>query len=124
MQTSKTIKQEILNLEKKYWTAMKDQDLETALSLTDFPCFVAGARGYQVVDRPTFEKMFKSHEGSIKSFDFDETKFDVKQVSPDTVVSAYQIQSSANLPAVDTSTWIRKNNKWVCTMHTETQLAK
>ena len=124
------ITREILDLEKKYWMAMADHDLETAISLTDFPCIVVGAHGSHNVDRAEYEKIFNSHQTeSISAFDFDESRAEVRQLSPDTVVVAYKVQAtmerdgkSESMDAVDTSTWIRRDGKWVCAMHTETEL--
>jgi hypothetical protein len=39
---TKTIETELLELEKRYWQAIKDQDVEAAMRLTDDPCIVAG----------------------------------------------------------------------------------
>jgi ketosteroid isomerase-like protein len=129
MQTSDSLGNEILGLEKKFWTAMQEQDLETAKSLTDFPCFVAGAHGVQSVDQSKFEEMFNAPTEKIKKFQFDDSKAEVRQVGPDTVVIAYPVQSTfgkdgseKTMQAVDTSTWVRRNNKWLCVMHTETEV--
>lgn len=123
---NQNVTSEILNLERKYWTAMRDHDLETALSLTDFPCLVASSHGVSSVDRAEYEKMFRSNEGSIRAFTFNEEDAEVRQVSPDTAVVAYKVKStftkegqSQTIDAVDTSTWVRRDNKWVCAMHSE-----
>lgn len=123
------IKSEILNLEKKYWTAMSEHDLETALGLTDFPCVVAGANGVLSVDKEQFSKMFNSNQESVRSFNFEEDKAEVRQVGPDTAVIAYKVHTTVlkdgknqKVDAVDASTWIRRGDKWVCAMHTEAEL--
>lgn len=65
---STIIAREILNLEKKYWMAMKDHDLDAAIALTDFPCLVAGAHGISSVNKQQFTEMFESHEEAAKLF--------------------------------------------------------
>lgn len=130
MQTDNLVIREIIDSEKKYWMAMVDHDLETALSLTDFPCLVANAQGTQMVDKLEFEKTFNSRQAEmVSAFDFDESKAEVRQVAPDTAVIAYKVQAtvekdgkSRTVEAIDTSTWIRREAKWVCAMHTETEL--
>lgn len=130
MKKSDNMTQEILGLEKKYWKAMQEQDLKTALDLTDFPCVVAGAHGIQFVDEKKFEQMFNSKDqDSIQSFDFDQSKAQVRLLNPETAIVAYQIQTSfthegkeRHLKAIDTSTWIKRGNKWVCAMHTEMEM--
>ena len=49
--TSSAIDAEILDLERRYWQAMQDRDLRTAVSLTEFPCLIAGASGVQHTPR-------------------------------------------------------------------------
>lgn len=120
---------EILKLEKRYWDAMRDQDLQTAMNLTYFPCTVTSEHGVQSVDREQFKKMFNSNEGSFNSAKIDESKTQVRQIGPDTAVIAYSVHASVvkdgktqEIDAVDTSTWVKRNDKWVCAMHTETLL--
>jgi len=128
---STILAREILNLEKKYWTAMKDHDLDAAIALTDFPCLVAGAHGISSVNKQEFTKLFESHHETLRIFNFDEDKTEVRQVSPDTAVIAYQVHTSVTrdgehkiIDAVDTSTWVKRGGRWLCAMHTETELIK
>jgi hypothetical protein len=39
-----TIEAELLDLEKRYWQALKDQDVDMALSLTDDPASLSAPR--------------------------------------------------------------------------------
>jgi len=124
---NKDISTEIMRLEKRYWDAMRDHDLEAAVSLTYFPCIVSSEHGAQTVDREQFEKMFSSHEGSFSSWKIDEAKAQVRQIGPDTAVIAYPVEASVvkdgktqEIKAIDTSTWVKRDDKWVCAMHTET----
>ena len=130
MQESNTLTQEIFDLERKFWTAMQKNDMESALSLTTFPCLLAGPHGIQAIDKEAFVKMFKSEQNMIRDFKLDESKVEVRQVAPDTAVIAYQANTTiskdgkpVNMDVADTSTWIKQNGKWVCVMHTETELS-
>ncbi len=129
MQNSENINQEILTLERQFWTAMREQDLTKAMQLTEFPCIVAGAHGLQSIDKEQFIKMFQSSQETIRYFDVDEKNAEVMQVNDNTAVVAYKVKSTfgkkgeeKTIEAVDTSTWIKKDNSWVCVMHTETEL--
>lgn len=127
---NQNLSKELIGLEKKYWKAMQDHDLDTALSLTDFPCIVAGPQGARLVDKASFTKMFESHNGNKMKVEFvDEPS--VRMLSEDTAVIAYQVCSDMEVDgkpmkmnAVDTSTWIKRSGKWVCGLHTETPLQK
>ena len=74
--------------------------------------------------------MFNADPEAVRTFTLDENKVQVRQVGPDTAVIAYNVQStlakegqSRTIDAVDTSTWIKRGDKWVCAMHTETELS-
>lgn len=130
MRLNDDLSSEILSLEKKYWNAMRERDLKTAMDLTDFPCLVAGANGVFSVDRDEFQEIFASNQGAMSEFRFEEDNAEIHQVGPDTAVIAYKVHStvlkdkeSKTIDAVDASTWIRRDNKWLCAMHTETVLS-
>jgi ketosteroid isomerase-like protein len=125
------IRSEIIALEKAYWKAMTEKDLEAALELTDFPALVAGAHGVYSVDKQQYAKLFKEAPEQVRSFDFDEESAQVRQLGHDTAVIAYTARSQFTRDGkeevsdvADTSTWVRKDGKWVCAMHSETELLK
>ena len=58
------VEKELLELERQYWQAMQDRDVQAAVQLTEFPCIVAGASGTMRVEQPAFEQMMQSlHQG-------------------------------------------------------------
>lgn len=119
------MKNEILDLEKKYWDAMFNKDYETVRKLTKFPCIVAGKQGVMSVDEPGFKKMFEQGGG---------TKMKVKSVSDEQVQTGADHAMIGYLIELDydgkvmkcacTSTWIKENGSWACAMHTESDLEK
>lgn len=125
---SKTMKTQILELEKKYWDGMEAHNFETVKSLTRFPCIVAGKTGIRSVDEATFKKMFESGQGDkIKVIDI--SNVEVQSAGEDSAVIAYIIELKVmdnQKPAMKcacTSTWVKENANWVCALHTETELA-
>lgn len=121
---------QILELEKKYWKGMEEGTFEIVNDLTRFPCIVAGKDGVKSVDKESFKKMFNSAEGrqlKVLGISGSETQ----TINEDSAVIAYLIeleyqvdgQKSAAQCAC-TSTWVRENGKWVCAMHTESELKK
>lgn len=126
MQNTSNLTIELLGLENKYWQAMKDKDLGTALSLTDFPCVVAGTHGVMSVDRVQFEKMFNAPHEEIESIELAEHA-EVRLLNENTAIIGYNIRCQSKVDgkdrkteAVDTSTWVKRGDKWLCAMHTET----
>ena len=57
------IQNEIIELENKYWKAMAESDVETAVSLTRFPCLVSGPRGTNLVTENDYREMMAAHPG-------------------------------------------------------------
>lgn len=121
---STTIEKELLGLERQFWQAMKDHDVEAAMKLTDFPCILAGPQGVSRVDKKSFEKMMSAATFEIDDFQLDDAE--VRLIGDDVAVVAYKVHEdltvdgkSISLDASDSSTWIRRDGRWVCALHSE-----
>ena len=116
---------ELIELERKFWQAMKDQDLETARRLTEFPCLVAGPQGVGSIDEKTFEAMMKQSP-KLESFRLkDGAK--MRRISDDVALLAYEVHEEltvdgrpVSIDAADCSTWVRRDGRWACAQHSET----
>jgi hypothetical protein len=122
--TTQTVEAELLGLEKRYWQAIKDKDIEAAKRLTDFPCIVTGAKGVGSVDEKMFGEMMKSANYTLKQFDIKNEQ--IRMLGDDVAVVAYQVREEltvdgkpVTLDASDLSMWVRRNGRWVCAAHTE-----
>ena len=120
-----TIEQELVALEERYWRALKDKDVGTALELTDDPCIVTGAQGVGRVDKETYASMMKDATWEIIDFEIGDD-VEVRLVSDDVAVLAYRVHEEltvdgapVSIDAADSSTWVRRNGNWVCALHTE-----
>jgi hypothetical protein len=115
---------ELFDLEKKFWQAMKDHDVETMVSMTDEPCIVTGSQGVYSVDKKAMAGMMDSANYTLDKFELKD--YQVKVIDEDTAVIAYKVHEEmtvegkpVTLDAADASTWVRKDGKWVCALHTE-----
>jgi len=115
---------ELLNLEKRFWKCMKDKDVETALRMTDDPCIVTGAQGVSRIDKKTFAKMMETGTWVLHDFEIKDAK--VHRLSDDVAVIGYKVHEDLTvdgkrltMDAADASTWVRRNGKWLCALHTE-----
>lgn len=125
MELDPSLKQELLGLENKYWQAMKENDVETMLELSDDPCLLAGASGVTTFDKESMKKMMGA-ELNYKLLDFSLTDAEARSLTDDTAVIAYKVKEKlivdgkpVEFEAADASTWVRKEGKWVCALHTE-----
>ena len=63
--TGTTTQQELVELERRYWQALTDGDINAALELTDDPCLVTGAQGLGLIDHQTFSAMMQQASWTI-----------------------------------------------------------
>jgi hypothetical protein len=120
-----TPKEEIVMLEKRYWQALKDGDVETALALTDDPCIVTGAQGVGSIDHETFRGMMENASWEIERYELGDD-IEVRMVGDDVAIVAYKVREEltvdgkhVSIEAADASTWVKKRGRWVCALHTE-----
>lgn len=127
MKPNQDTEKEILELEKKYWQAIKERDYQTALALTDDPCIVTGAQGVASLDHETFKKMMDAETWKLDDFRISDPK--VELIGDDVAICAYKVHEEMHvdgkpvtIDAAEASTWRRQGNSWVCALHTESHL--
>ncbi len=117
----------LIELEKKFWQSMIDNDADTAIGLLTEPALMVSAHGALKFDHATYRKMAERGPRVLTGFDLS----DVQVVFPNenTGVVTYRVKQhvaergrdgGATEEMNDTSTWIRDGGEWKCVMHTET----
>src|SRR5262245_59582808 len=89
MPTAVSAEQEILELEKSYWQAIKDRNVDAAMRLTDDPCLLAGAHGASRVDMAQFPNIMRSAKYTLHSFDLKDAH--VRVVNHNTALTVYNV---------------------------------
>jgi uncharacterized protein (TIGR02246 family) len=124
---TKPIEQELLVLEKQYWQAIKDKDAEAATRLSDDPCILTGAQGVARIGREAIGGMLKASQYTLHCFELKNPE--VRMLRDDVAVLAYHVHEEltvegqpVTLEAADASTWVRRDGRWVCAVHTESLL--
>jgi len=122
--TDKPIEKVLIELENQYWQAIRDKDMDAAMRLTDDSCVVAGAQGVARIDRKAFAGMLNSGNWTLNEFNLDQVQ--VQPITDDVATVAYKVREELTvdgkpltLEAADTSTWTKRNGRWVCSAHTE-----
>ena len=120
-----TIERELVDLERRYWQALKDKDVAAAVELTDEPCIVAGAQGVGLIDHAGYVRMMEHATWTILDFQIG-ADVQVRRLGEDTAVIAYTVHEQLEVDgdpvafdAADTSTWVRRGGRWLCAAHTE-----
>jgi uncharacterized protein (TIGR02246 family) len=121
---SSPVEQELLELEKKYWQAIKDKDADAAIRLSDDSCIVTGAQGVARINGEALARMMDAASHTLHDFTISEDQ--VRLLSDDVAIVAYNVHEHltvegkpVTLDAADASVWVRRNRRWVCALHTE-----
>lgn len=119
-----TLDKELLDLERRYWQAIQDKDVDAAMKLTDEECIVTGAQGVHRVNRQAMAEMFRNAPYTLHDFELKDAE--VRQLHDDVAVLAYKVHEELTvegkplkLDAADASTWVRRDGRWLCALHTE-----
>jgi len=119
-----TTEQQLVQLERKYWDAMVAKDVDTAVRMSDDPCYIAGAQGISQITNEQYRTLMTDGKWTLHSYTMD--KMLTRLVSPDVAIIAYTVTEKLTvegkpltLTANDASTWVRRNGEWKCALHTE-----
>jgi uncharacterized protein (TIGR02246 family) len=127
MTTSTDIRaRQVMDVERRFWNAMKDKDADTARDLTDDSCIIVGAQGVAAIDRNAMARMTTEATWELHQFSFDEKTSQVRFLSDDVAIVAYAVDErvtvdGTTLPVLanDSSVWVRRDGAWRCALHTE-----
>ena len=121
----------IIDLEKRFWKSIVDQDTDTALEMLCEPALMVGAHGAMKFGHDQYRRM--AEEGSWVLSSYELSDMDVVFPNDNTAVITYhsrqtvtprkagkQMEQEMNF----TSTWVRSGNGWKCVVHTETPADK
>lgn len=123
--------QTLKELEHKFWQSMVDNDTDAALALLEDPALMVSTHGSMMFDHAGYRRM--AEHGSMVLTSYDISDMDIVFPSESTAILSYDVQQVVQPRGKkedfvqqmhDTSTWVRKNNRWKCVMHTETPAVK
>ena len=118
---------EIVALERAYWDAMKNEDVDSAIALTRDPCIVTGAQGAATFDHKQMSAMYDGKTWSLDDYEIDNIQ--AFGVGDDVAVLGYTVKlgmtvdgKPVSLECAESSTWVREDGKWLCVLHNECPL--
>ena len=125
--SAKPTKEEVVNLEKSYWDAMKKKDGNRTAELSGKTSLVTGAQGVMNIPKSKMGKMTEDGKWTLESYSFDNVE--VLTPAADVAIIAYTVRQQVTMDgrpqemhAADSSTWIHGSNGWECHAHSETIL--
>jgi hypothetical protein len=119
----------IIDLEKKFWQSLVDNDTDVALGMLAEPSLMVSSHGAMSFDHARYRQMAEHGEQVLKSYELSDMQ--VMFPNENTAVATYHVKQTmgprgksdgATTQEVnDTSTWVRTMDGWKCVMHTETE---
>jgi len=126
----RTSSKTLIDLEKKFWQSMVDQDSDTAVSMLSEPALMVSSHGAMKFDHAGYRKM--ADQGSMVLTSFELSDVEVVFPNDTTAILTYHVRQevasrdkskSTTEEMADTSTWVLSDKGgWRCVMHTETPL--
>ena len=116
----------LVELEKRFWQAIVDQDSNAAIEMLAEPSMMVNSHGAMKFDHDSYRQMAEKGPMVLESFELSE--MNVTFPNESTAVLTYRVKQKtaprggkSELQEMnDTSTWIRSGDRWQCVLHTET----
>ncbi|MBO9716729.1 MAG: nuclear transport factor 2 family protein [Pseudoxanthomonas sp.] len=115
---------QIMELERRFWQSMKDMDVDAAVALIDEQSASVSGWGIHHFGPAEYRAMALAGTARITAFEF----FDEQVIFPlpDVAVATYGARQSFTMEGknhdmvvYDTTTWVRKDGRWLACAHTE-----
>ena len=128
-----TTPQTLIDLEKKFWQSMVDQDADTATDMLSEPALMVSSHGAMKFDHDGYRRM--AEQGPMVVTGYELSDMEVLMPSDSTAILTYRVrqtvaprdagsasggQHAMTQDMLDSSTWVRDGAGWHCVMHTET----
>jgi len=123
----KADRDELIDLEKRFWKSMVDEQTEVALKMLAEPSFMVSPHGAMKFDHASYRQMAEHGQMVIKRYELGE--IDATFIGAGAAILSYKVRQFVALRGkseeteqymADTSTWVKVNGSWKCAMHTET----
>jgi hypothetical protein len=123
----KNVSSTLIDLEKKFWQSMVDQETDVALKLLCEPALMVSAHGAMKFDHAGYRQMAEHGTLIVNSFELS----DIEVVFPNdsTAILCYHVKqgvaprgkgATTEQEMNDTSTWVKTDHGGRCAMHSET----
>jgi hypothetical protein len=115
-----SLKQELLDIQKQYWDAMKTADTKTLSRLTADRFTMVMEEGITDADKSEFVEMMTAGDMKLKSYKLDESNATARELSPGVALLAYRAHSDFerqgkldNMENFFSTIFVKKGNGWV-----------
>jgi hypothetical protein len=120
----KAFEDEIVAQEHAFWRAMQDKDAAAAEAMSAERFVLTDAQGASRIEASAFGRMMAGASWTLDDYAIRDPK--VEKVTDDVAVIGYMVHETLTVngkpvefDAADASTWVRRDGRWVCILHTE-----
>lgn len=118
---------DLIALEQRFWQTMVTGETDVALDMLAEPAGMVSSHGAMQFDHAGYRKMAENDDYKLVSYELSD--FDVLRPSGDVAIVTYQVVQTTKIKdhnesarMCDSSTWVRRDGKWICALHTETPM--
>jgi uncharacterized protein (TIGR02246 family) len=126
MQTNTGAQSEIQRLEREFWQALVDRDVDTSTRLLAPQALMVSSHGTMRFDPGEYAKMLTDPKHGLVEYSLSD--MDVLFPSDDVAIATYRAHQKMEMggqvmeqDVVDSSTWVRADGGWKCVAHTESE---
>ena len=119
-----TRQDEIMALERRFWRALCDDDVDAAVGMLGEQSAIANAVGIHHFDPARYRDMAEQGPMRLTAFAFDDER--VFFPAPDVAIATYAVRQTFEIEgkaqtmhAYDTTTWVKTGGRWTAVLHTE-----
>jgi ketosteroid isomerase-like protein len=120
-------KQQIIDLETRFWEAIQAKDAAGAQALVADESLVTGPSGTMRIDPAKFGEMMRDAPWTLEQFKFEQQE--VIFPTDDVAVIAYKVHQQGEMEGkpmdmrcADSTVWVKRGGDWKAALHTETLL--
>jgi hypothetical protein len=118
---------ELIALEQRFWKSMVDGETDVALDMLAEPAGMVSSHGAMQFDHAGYRKMADNDDYKLLSYELSD--FNVLRPTDDVAILSYEVVQTTKMKdhdesarMCDSSTWVRRDGKWLCAIHTETPM--
>ena len=121
------VRDDLIELEKRFWRSLVEQDSDTAIQLLTEPALMVSEHGAMQFVHADYRRMAEQGSKVLRSFEL--SNMQVMFPNDSTAVLTYHVKQEMSprdrtdgttQEMNDSSMWIKEGKFWKCVMHTET----
>jgi ketosteroid isomerase-like protein len=118
---------DIIAMEKRFWQTLVDGSTDVAVGMLSEPALMVSQHGAMQFDHDGYRKMADNDEYKLLSYAL--SNMQVLRPTDDVAILTYEVDQTTKekdrevrMRVSDSSTWVRRDGRWLCAIHTESPM--